>query len=145
VTDLITLLTALSVVHAGTGHHRVPDPSHYSLNVCVGYKYSIQLQYSTHQPLTLKMETASKMLEVTITTYRYDSLSEKTTLTILWHIEPLLGDDHESDNKTMATARQQICKYITLLEPLIGSGLGATMEVLFKAVFPIGLLQGYIT
>jgi hypothetical protein len=43
-------------------------------------------------------------------------LSEKTTLIILWHIDPLLGNDHATNNKTMAIARQQLHKSATVLE-----------------------------
>jgi hypothetical protein len=35
----------------------------------------------------------------------------------------------------MATARQQLCKYATVLESLVGSSLRPTMEVLLEAVF----------
>jgi hypothetical protein len=72
---LVTLLTVLPAVHAGTGHHRMSDSAHYSLSVCVGtdksifcrHKYNVQLQYSTHEPLMMKMETVSEKLDVTIT------------------------------------------------------------------------------
>jgi hypothetical protein len=52
----------------------------------------------------------------------------------LWHIDPLLGNDRET-NETTATAMQQLCKYATVLELLLGSGTRATVEVLLEAVF----------
>jgi hypothetical protein len=48
---------------------------------------------------------------------------------ILWHI------DHKTNNGTMAIARQQLCKYTTVLELLLGSGPRATIELLFVVVF----------
>jgi hypothetical protein len=53
---------------------------------------------------------------------------------ILWHISTLLGNGRET-NETMAIARQQLCKYATVLEPFLGSGPCATMEVLLEVVF----------
>jgi hypothetical protein len=55
---------------------------------------------------------------------------------ILWHIYPLLGNDRKT-NEIKALARQQLLKYATVLEPLLGSGLRATMEVLLEAVFSV--------
>jgi hypothetical protein len=43
-------------------------------------------------------------------------------LYILWHIDPLLGNDRETNNETMVIAMQQLRKYATVLEPLLGSG-----------------------
>jgi hypothetical protein len=63
---------------------------------------------------------------------------------ILWHTHPLLCNDRET-NETTAIARQQLCKYATVLEPLIGSGPRATMEVLLEAVFSMDFLRGYLT
>jgi hypothetical protein len=63
---------------------------------------------------------------------------------ILRHIDPLLGNDRKINNETTAIARQQLCKYATVLEPLLGSGLRITMEALLEAVFSMGQLQGYI-
>jgi hypothetical protein len=56
----------------------------------------------------------------------------------------LLGNDCET-SATTAIARKQHHKYTTVLELLLGSDPQATMEVLLKAVFSMGLLQGYIT
>jgi hypothetical protein len=56
----------------------------------------------------------------------------------------MLGNDHET-NKTMIIARQQLCKYTTVLEPFLSSIPRATMEVLLEMVFSMGLLQGYTT
>jgi hypothetical protein len=61
---------------------------------------------------------------------------------ILWHIDPLLGNDRKTNNETTVIARQQLR---TVLEPLLGSGPCATMEALLEAVFSMGPLQDYIT
>jgi hypothetical protein len=45
----------------------------------------------------------------------------------------------------MAIAMQQLNKFATLLEPLLGSGQCTTMEVLLEAVFPMDPLQGQVT
>jgi hypothetical protein len=50
---------------------------------------------------------------------------------------PLLDNDHETNNKTTAIVMQQLCKYPTVLEPLLGSGPRATMKVLLEAVLPM--------
>jgi hypothetical protein len=63
----------------------------------------------------------------------------------LWHIDLLLGNDLETNNETTAIAKQQLRKYATVLEPLLGSGPHASMEVLLQAVFLCGPLRGYIT
>jgi hypothetical protein len=62
----------------------------------------------------------------------------------LWHIDPLLSNDH----KTMIQrpfARQQLCKYTIVLELLLGRGLRTTMQVVLEAVISIGPLSCYIT
>jgi hypothetical protein len=64
---------------------------------------------------------------------------------VLWHIDLLLGNDCEKSNKTTAIARQQLRKYAKLLEPFLGSGPRASMEVLLEALFSIGPFLGYIT
>jgi hypothetical protein len=64
---------------------------------------------------------------------------------ILWHIHPLPGNDRETNNETMAIARQQLHKYETVLQPLLGSGPHTKMEVLWKRCFLCGPLRGYIT
>jgi hypothetical protein len=63
----------------------------------------------------------------------------------MWHVDRLLGNDRQTNNETMTIAMQHICKYTTVLEPLLGSGLCTTMSVLLEAVFSTGPLQGYIT
>jgi hypothetical protein len=63
----------------------------------------------------------------------------------LWHINPLVGNDRETNSETMVINRQQLRKYSTVLEPLLGSGPRATMEVLLEAVFLCRPLRGYIT
>jgi hypothetical protein len=60
---------------------------------------------------------------------------------ILWHINPLLGNDRETNNETTATAMQQLCKWAKVLEPLQGSGPIATMVVTLEAVFYIWSAQ----
>jgi hypothetical protein len=54
---------------------------------------------------------------------------------ILWHVDPLLGNNRKTKNKSIAIAMQQLRKYATILEPLLGSCPLATMEVLLEAVF----------
>jgi hypothetical protein len=66
------------------------------------------------------------------------------SLYILWHIDPLLGNDSER-NEITAIARQQLRKYATGLEPVLGSGTRAIMEVLLEAVLSMDLVRGYIT
>jgi hypothetical protein len=63
---------------------------------------------------------------------------------ILWHIDPLLGNSRETNNKTKAIARQQFRKYAAVLESLLDSNPQTTVEILFEAV-SVSLLQGYIT
>jgi hypothetical protein len=67
-------------------------------------------------------------------------ITEQKFYNILWHIDLLLGNDCET-NKTVAIARQQLCKYTTVLEPFLGSSPCATMEVLLEVVFSMALLQ----
>jgi hypothetical protein len=52
----------------------------------------------------------------------------------LCYIDPLLGNYGEANNETTATARQQLRKYATEMEPFLGSCPRATMEVLLEAV-----------
>jgi hypothetical protein len=66
--------------------------------------------------------------------YIADRMHRPIDLNILWHIDTLLGNDCET-NETTAIARQQLRKYATGLEPLLGSSPRATMEVLLEAVF----------
>jgi hypothetical protein len=47
----------------------------------------------------------------------------------LWHIDPLVGNDRETNNETTAIAMQQLRKYATVLETLQDSGPRATSEV----------------
>jgi 7,8-dihydro-6-hydroxymethylpterin-pyrophosphokinase len=54
---------------------------------------------------------------------------------ILWHIDPLLGDNCKTNGEAIAIARQQLHKYASVLEPLFDGGPCATMEVLLEAVF----------
>jgi hypothetical protein len=66
---------------------------------------------------------------------QHNQIHGATLFAILWHVDSLLGNNHETNNKAMVIARQQLCKYATLLKPLLGSGLHATMEVLLEVVF----------
>jgi hypothetical protein len=54
---------------------------------------------------------------------------------IVWHTDPLLCNDRETNNDTTVIVRQQLCKYATVLELLLGSGPRSKMEVLLEAVF----------
>jgi hypothetical protein len=54
---------------------------------------------------------------------------------IMWHIDPLLCNDRETNNETTAIAIQELRRYATVLQPLLCSGSPATMEVLLEAVF----------
>jgi hypothetical protein len=63
----------------------------------------------------------------------------------LWHIDPLLGNDRETNNKATAFSVEHLYKYATVLEPLLGCGPHASMEVLIEAVFSTGPLRGYTT
>jgi hypothetical protein len=47
---------------------------------------------------------------------------------------PLIGNNSET-NETTAISKQQLCKYVTVLELLLGSGRYTTMEVLLEVVF----------
>jgi hypothetical protein len=53
---------------------------------------------------------------------------------MLWHIDTFLGNDLETNNETTAIAMQQLRKYATAVEPLLGIGLRATMEGLLEAL-----------
>jgi hypothetical protein len=55
----------------------------------------------------------------------------------LWHIDSLLVNDHKTNNETKAIAMHQLNKYVTVLEPLLGSCPRATMKVLLEAVFSV--------
>jgi hypothetical protein len=48
-------------------------------------------------------------------------------------MDPLLGNEGETNNETMATVMQQLRKYATSLKPLLGSGPRATKEILLEA------------
>jgi hypothetical protein len=63
----------------------------------------------------------------------------------LWNIDPLLGNDSETNKETTAIGRQQRRKYGTVLESFLDSGLPSTMEVLLVAVFFADSLRDYIT
>jgi hypothetical protein len=54
---------------------------------------------------------------------------------MLWHIEPMLGNDRETNNEITAITRQQLRKYATILKPLLGSCPRAIMEILLEASF----------
>jgi hypothetical protein len=88
-----------------------------------------------------KMEAAGSS-ETLVPVTLYTAISHK--ILILWHVDPLQGHDHETKNDTTAIARLQLCKYASVLEPLLGSCLGATMEVLLEAVFSVDPLRGSI-
>jgi hypothetical protein len=62
----------------------------------------------------------------------------------MWHIDPLLGNDRET-HETTAIAMQRLSKYATVLEPLLGSGPRAIVEVMLEAVFSIDPHRGYVT
>jgi hypothetical protein len=64
---------------------------------------------------------------------------------ILWHIDLFLGNDRRTNNDTTAIARQQLRKYATVLDLLLGSGLRPTMEVLSEAMFSKDPLRRCIT
>jgi hypothetical protein len=53
----------------------------------------------------------------------------------MWHIEPLLGNDRETNNETTTIAVQQLRKYAAVLEPLLLRGPRAIMKLLLEAVF----------
>jgi hypothetical protein len=60
---------------------------------------------------------------------------------MLWHIDPLLGNDCET-NETTAITRQQLRKYVKVLEPLLGNIPRSTMGVLLEAVFSMWSAPG---
>jgi hypothetical protein len=61
---------------------------------------------------------------------------------ILWHIDPLLGNNRETNSEMTAIAMKHIHKYAAVLE-LLGSGLHTIMELLLEVVFSMGLLRVY--
>jgi hypothetical protein len=61
----------------------------------------------------------------------------KVFILILWHIDPLLGNERETNNETTAIAMQQLRKCPTVLEHLLSSGPSATMVIMLEAVFYI--------
>jgi hypothetical protein len=64
---------------------------------------------------------------------------------MMWHIDPLLGNDHETNNGTTAIDRQQLRKYIIVFEPFLGSDSRAITKVMLEAVFSMSPLRGYTT
>jgi hypothetical protein len=66
-------------------------------------------------------------------------------LIVLWHIDPLLDNDHETKNETTAITMQHFHKYATVSESLLGSDWSTITEVLLEAVFSIDPLRGYVT
>jgi hypothetical protein len=50
-------------------------------------------------------------------------------VTVLWHIDPLVGNDRKR-NETTAIAMQQLRKYAKVMVPLLGSGPLITMKIL---------------
>jgi hypothetical protein len=62
----------------------------------------------------------------------------------MWDINPLVGNDRETNNETKTIVRQQLNKYATVLETLLGSGPCVTIQVLLEAVFSMDPLRGYI-
>jgi hypothetical protein len=57
----------------------------------------------------------------------------------------LLGNNRETNNKTMTIAGQQLHRCATVLEPLPGTDPYATMKALLELVFSMLVLCGYIT
>jgi hypothetical protein len=55
-------------------------------------------------------------------------------------IDPLLGNDCGTNSETMVIAVQQLLKYAKVLDPFLGSGQHAAVEVLLEAVFSVGSL-----
>jgi hypothetical protein len=53
---------------------------------------------------------------------------------ILWHIDPLLDNDRETNNEATTITRQQLHKYATVLEPLLESGPLPKLKILLEAV-----------
>jgi hypothetical protein len=53
----------------------------------------------------------------------------------MWHIDTMAVNDGETNNETTASAMQQLRKYATILEPLLGRGPRPTMEALLEGVF----------
>jgi hypothetical protein len=56
---------------------------------------------------------------------------------ILWNIDPLLSNDHETNNEKRAIAMEELRNYATELKPLLGCGPCATVKVLLEAVFSV--------
>jgi hypothetical protein len=67
-------------------------------------------------------------------------------VTVLWHIDPLLGNDREANNATTtAIARQQLLKYAAVLKPLLGSNPPSKMEVRLEPAISTDPLRDHIT
>jgi hypothetical protein len=109
--------------------------SNHRENRATGKEGKTAHRYCKHSP------QEKKKWRYTCRLFRTNSLKEGA----VWHIDPLLGNNCKTNNETAAIARQQLLKYSTVLEPLLGTGLHATVEVLLEAVFSIGPLQGCIT
>jgi hypothetical protein len=60
------------------------------------------------------------------------------------YIDQLLSNDRET-NEITTIARQQLRKYATVLEPVLGSDPRATMEVMLEWCFLCSPLRDYIT
>jgi hypothetical protein len=58
----------------------------------------------------------------------------------LWHVDPFIGNYRETNNEITAIYMQQLRKYAAVLEPLLGIGLPATIEILLETVFLMGPL-----
>jgi hypothetical protein len=52
-------------------------------------------------------------------------------------LDLLLGNDRKTNNEITTIAMQHLRKYATKLEPLLGSGPHATLEMLLQAMFPM--------
>jgi hypothetical protein len=59
---------------------------------------------------------------------------------ILLHIDPLLGNDHET-NETTPIDMQEIRKHAIVLDLLLGSDPCAIIEILLEAVFSTGRFE----
>jgi hypothetical protein len=87
--------------------YREPDHSHHSsAEVKNTWSYISALPYVSSRGVKLRTDKI------------YFLHTKLDRITVLWHIDPLLGNDHDVNNETMAAARQQFRKYTTLLEPL---------------------------
>jgi hypothetical protein len=58
-----------------------------------------------------------------------------SNLLILRHIDPLIGNDRETNKEKTAIARRELRKYAIVVKPLLGSGPRATVKVLLEEVF----------